>query len=216
MKTRPLLPLAAIALLSLSGCFRATESASGETAVELHRTKPFEEVELLGVGDVTVVPGDDYAVTVTTDATFIDGVEVKVADGALGLNEHYDFDTRGLDVDFLVTVPSLGAVSLAGAGTITVSGLDAETFSLTLTGAGEVVVSGTTSTLKVLLAGVGNIDTTGLDAGIVDVGLSGAGDIDVGPSDSLTVSLAGVGNITYDGNPEVTSTISGVGSIGPS
>ncbi|MBN2176703.1 MAG: DUF2807 domain-containing protein [Demequinaceae bacterium] len=215
MKTRTLLPATAVTLFVLGGCSVFSQGPSGETVTEFHTLTAFSEVDLLGIGDVTVVPGDDYSVTVTTDATFIDGVQVEVRDGELILNEDYDFSTRDLHVSFLVTTSSLESVTLTGAGNLTVSGVNTKAFGITLAGAGNVTVSGRASTLNVLLAGAGSINTTGLEAGVADVRLVGAGDIDVSASDSLTVSLSGVGDVTYVGNPDVDSTVRGVGTIGP-
>jgi hypothetical protein len=210
---RTTIPVIAVALLALTGCHLHDLDPSGETTTEFRTSAAFTGVELQGVGSISIVPGDDYTVTVTTDTNYIDGVTTEVVDGILILNEHYDFNTHDLEVTFLVTVPSIEKVTLTGAGNFTVEGVDTDAFEIAIAGAGDVTVSGSASTAHVRLAGVGSIDTTGLDAAVVDVELLGAGDVSVAATDTLDVTLNGVGDVTYVGDPNVTSTVAGIGSV---
>jgi len=197
----------------LAGCDLTGTGPSGETVTETRPLTPFDAVDLAGVGDVTVVPGDDYDVTITTDAVFLDGVESEVVDGTLVLDEHYDFDTRDLDVDFVVTAPSVESVTLSGAGNITVEDVAGGPFDVNLDGAGNVTVSGNAKSAVLRLTGAGNVSARGLDAETAEVELSGAGNVTVTATETLTVSLSGVGNVTYYGGAEVQSTTTGVGFV---
>lgn len=213
MKIRPLVPATALALSVLAGCSILGPDPSGTPATEFRSLSAFSEVELQGVGDVFISEGDGYGVTVTTDSVYIDDIVTKVVDDTLVLDEDFGYSVRNLDVDFVITVPSLEAVTLAGAGNITVEDVDTSAFEVNLAGAGNVTVSGTASTVRLHLAGAGNIDTIGLDADAVDIDLAGAGDVSVMANDTLDVTLNGVGNVTYVGDPEVTSRVNGLGSV---
>jgi hypothetical protein len=213
MNARILVPAASLALVALTGCSIFGEDPSGTPSTEFRSVSAFSEVELQGVGDVTISEGEGYGVTVTTDSAYIDDVVTKVVDGTLELDEDFGHSVRNLKVDFLVTVPSLEAVTLTGAGNITAEDVDTTTFEVRLVGAGNVTVYGTASTATLRLVGAGNIDTIGLEADAVDVDLAGAGDVSVTANDTLDVTLNGVGNVTYVGDPEVTSRVAGIGSV---
>ena len=205
--------LASAAALTLSGCDILGPDPSGTPSTEFRSVTEFTKINLQGVGDVTVSEGNGYAVTVTTDSAYIDDIITEVVGGTLVLREDPSHNYRNLELEFIVTVPSLEAVTLTGAGDITVDGVDAADFEVNLIGAGNIGVSGEASAVRLHLVGAGSIDTVGLEAEDAEVILSGAGDISLTVSNTLDASISGVGNVFYVGDPEVTSTVTGLGSV---
>jgi len=210
---RTITAIAAGSLLVLTGCRIVNSDLSGDIVTDTRFGGPFTSVRLEGAGDVTIVAGATSSVQVTADSALMDGITTTIDDGVLVLDEHWGFRVRNPHITFLVTVPELEAVSLAGAGDITISGVDTAAFDVSLAGAGDITVSGRADRVSVRVAGAGDIDARALNGRDVVARVAGVGDITVSASDTLDASVAGVGDITYFGDPTVTSSVAGLGTI---
>jgi hypothetical protein len=118
-------------------------------------------------------------------------------------------------VDVAISVPSLDGFNLSGAGDVLMRGIHGDTFTLTIDGAGDVEVTGSTDVLRVSLDGAGDVNAKQLTARYAVADLSGAGNISVNATDRLDASIDGVGVIDYVGAPRVTKSVSGAGHVGP-
>lgn len=209
---------------------------SGDIATQTYEPTGFATVALLGEGAVSIVFGELPRVSVTTDDNLLEHIEVR-SDGAtlfLGTEDGVDIDpTNG--VEWIVTTPSLTAVSLQGAGDIAVPPLSIEVFEATLsgagsirladivaedleivlTGAGEISATGSADRLSVRIPGAGDYEGLELVSRIATVDVSGAGDARVHATESLDADVSGAGSVRYAGGASVTPRVTGVGSIEP-
>ncbi len=196
---------------SLAGCKVVPTTFKGTPVTEDRAVTAFDSIELRGIGDVTVVAGEELSLSVRADESAIAGVRTSVEGTTLVINE--DKKANNGRVEIVIHAPTLSSVEVLGAGTITVTGLDVERFAIAVAGAGDATVSGRATMVVAVLTGVGSIDASALKGTDVTARLAGVGSLSLDASRTLDAELGGVGDITYTGEPVVTSKVSGVGEV---
>jgi hypothetical protein len=196
----------------------------------------FTSIALHTQGEVTIVQGDAETLTIETDDNLVEYLETTVVDGVLDIRLRAGADvdlepTSGIKFD--ITVVTLRAVDLHGAGTFAIGELATDRFSLNLRGVGSISIANLeTSELDVLLAGVGSvvlagevgserltlagtgdIDASALYAQQATVEMSGIGDVEVWAIDRLDTTITGIGEVVYYGNPSSTQSVTGSGRV---
>jgi hypothetical protein len=213
---------------------------SGTIAAENRPVGGFSAVALLGSGEVVLTQGATEGVTVEADDNLLQYVRTDVRGGTLELG----FDDAGWreryqpsrPIRFLVSLRTVSALDLAGAGSLTATQLDAEALTLALNGAGDITLAGLAAeTLRASLSGTGNIALAGrvdgqevqlsgagdyqagdLESQHAEVALSGTGEITLWVRQALDVTLSGTGAVNYFGQPTLgRREITGVGDINP-
>ncbi|MGZ6707266.1 MAG: head GIN domain-containing protein [Solirubrobacteraceae bacterium] len=173
----------------------------------------FSELDLVGANNVVVRAGRAQSVVVRGDDNLLGHITTRVEAGTLVIRTKGRFTTKS-PMSVGVNVPSLEALTLAGAGKITVQNLHARQLTVTLTGTGVVRATGTVGRLQVTLVGTGDAQLRALAARDVRATLTGTGQIAVSPKRRLDASIVGVGTILYSGKPAtVTTNITGSGAV---
>ncbi len=198
--------------VALAGCDVTPSNFSGGVITENRATTSFDAVEIRGAANVTIVAGEDYAITVTAGDRTIGDVNTSVIGTTLVIDENRV--TSAGKVDITLHAPTIRSVQILGAGNIDITGIDTDEFALVVAGAGDITAAGRADSVVALIAGTGKIDTFGLAARDATVRLNGVGEIRVAASGTLDAELNGVGEIVYSGDPVVTSKLAGVGNIG--
>ena len=104
--------------------------------------------------------------------------------------------------------------SLDMAGLFDVKFVDVKELKTSISGSGDIELTGSTDIFDLSISGSGDIDAFRLAANNVEVSVSGSGDIDVTANKSIKARVSGSGDITYKGNPEKIDTkSSGSGDI---
>lgn len=103
--------------------------------------------------------------------------------------------------------------ALLGAGRLDVAGIAAETVTINAGGSGSVKLAGTSRDARLVVQGAGDIDAAGLAVRVLDAAMQGAGTITAQASDSARVQLAGSGNVSVDGKAKCTVTRTGAGQV---
>ena len=130
-----------------------------------------------------------------------------------------NYNVRNLDTMVIrVHAPSLRSVNLGGAAQFSaMEGIEAETFKLSLSGAGDVEINGLdAASVDVNLAGAAKIRLDGLDSQELSISISGAGDgVISGRTDHADARISGAGKIDLKGLEvdELTTSVSGAGRI---
>jgi hypothetical protein len=105
-------------------------------------------------------------------------------------------------------------LKLSGSGVISPANIHAQRLSVTLSGSGVVLASGTLTRPDVSLGGSGDAQLQQLVARNVHAVVSGSGRIAVQAANTLQAAVSGSGTIIYSGNPaQVTRSITGTGAI---
>ena len=196
-----------------SSLFGKVLNGSGDLETVKIDVGSFSKVKSSGPFDIYVKVGPSQSVELTIDDNLVDLVEFEVRGKTLKISTEGSFRTRK-DVRIDITVPEITSLSLTGSGDIVVSGLKGEFFEFSLAGSGDMTAEGEVEVLEVSLSGSGDIDTRDLMANEVEVELSGSGDIKVYARESFDGSVSGSGDIAFYGDPEqVDRRVSGSGSI---
>jgi hypothetical protein len=208
-----------------------------EMITENRVLEPFEVLELDGIGEIIVAPGDEYAVEVSCDdESLIDKVKTRVKKGKLkiSMNTWFTFwPFRRRQLEIYVMAPALKEIKMSGIGKIISEGaikgdhlkvtnegvgkielqVAASLLETKLAGTGDIDLEGTAQRHEVRHEGVGKIDAGRLQAEDVDVKSSGLGDSIVHATRYLDVKSSGIGGVRYFGTPEIRSKMSGLGGI---
>ena len=196
---------------------RSANHGSGVAASQTRDLAPFHAVELTGSNNVIIRVGGAQSVVVKGDDNLVDRITTEVQSGRLDIGTTLDSFSTKSPMSVEISVPSLDALTLSGAGNIAVTGVDAQGFTVDLPGSGTVTASGTTSRLDVTLGGSGTLQFSRLVANDVRAVLEGTGTIFVTATASIDASVSGVGSILYGGSPQhVSRNVSGTGSISAS
>lgn len=199
---------------------------------ESRQVSGFTEIELRGIGTVTVeVTGTD-SLTLHAEDNLMPLLTSEVEEGRLILGTTEPVSPTQ-EITYTVTVADLEAVSVSGSGALNASGVEAPTFEIivsgsgtvsvedltagelvvTMSGSGEVDVNGTADLLGLVASGSGDYLGERMEATTAEVEVSGSGDAVVNVTDQLEAELSGSGSIEYLGNPTVDSSITGSGEI---
>ena len=215
---------------------RETVDGSGTPATEERDIGDVTEVALSGVGDLTIVPGEVTALSVTADDNVLPAIETETVGGTLTLRTKSRTTLRTkTKIAYTLTVPRLDAITVSGAGNVKVNKMDADALTVKLSGSGNAHINnltckaltvnvsgagtahlaGATEKLTLRLSGAGGIEAAALKASSADVQISGAGRATVWAADDLTARVSGAGGVKYKGRPKVEQKVSGAGSIRP-
>jgi Putative auto-transporter adhesin, head GIN domain len=185
----------------------------GPVRTERRNLSPFTQIEVNGAFDLQVVCGRGLKIEVTAQDNLLSHIRTRIYGPTLVIDTDAAICTqKALRID--IGTPRLGALTVNGAVDATVSGIDAPGFSLALSGAGDVQLSGKATTLDARLTGAGDLRAETLQTRRTVVVLDGAGEAAVHASRHLTATIAGAGDITVYGNPpQIDETITGMGEV---
>ena len=199
--------LAACALFTLQA--RAAEQTRSVAA--------FTSVSNTGPISVHIEVGKPQSVVAAGDDDFLADLQTEVVGNELKLHMRHDTTFVGNhhgNMKVTITVPSLTAFAMAGAGNTTITHMSGDSLDVSFSGAGNLKADGSVKSLKLNIAGVGSIDTRELHAESANVNVGGVGSVKVWASERLDASVGGVGSLTYYGDPKtVNTTGGGLGSI---
>jgi hypothetical protein len=228
--------LGAGGLLALATTTRETVVGSGTPATERRAVGNATEVVLSDAGDLTIEQGSPPALRITADDNILPCIESKTSGRKLTIRTRSRTSISAkTPISYTLTVPTLDAVAVSGAGAVTAKGLSADkltvklsgagkarldnlscrSLSLTLSGAGGARLSGSADAMKLNVSGAGDIDAGALKAKSVEVRTSGAGSAVVWAENELKARASGAGGIKYKGHPQLEQKVSGAGHVKP-
>jgi hypothetical protein len=209
------------------------ERGSGSVVTETREVTGFDRVVLSGIGDVTLVQGDEITLEIEAEDNVIRNITTEVRDGTLfiGYNQRAVFPTR--TVKFYLTMPEVRGldtrgvsniqaedlstdqldIGISGTGNIVIENLQADQLAVNVSGAGNFSSVGQAGQQRINLSGAGNYNGEDLRSESADVTISGLGKVSVWATDALTIVISGAGSVDYYGNPQVNQQINGLGRI---
>ncbi|HYD12757.1 MAG TPA: head GIN domain-containing protein [Allosphingosinicella sp.] len=217
-----------------SGQGSGSAASTGTATSRDFQVGAFDKINLTGAANVLVAVGGQPSVRAEGDAALIERLEIAVVGGELriGMREGSWSGNRG-GVTVRVTVPSLQAASLAGAGDMNIDRIQGDRFtaaiggagdldiaqlrvasaSFTVSGAGSMRAAGGAQQAEATLRGVGNLNLNGFEARDATVALSGTGSVELRATGTAQVRLSGVGSVAIQGGARCTVQRSGLGHV---
>ena len=198
--------------------------------------KDFTNVALLGAIDLEISQGADFSVHLEASAEDLSKVTTIVKAGELTISCH-DPNAKGYEcgeVTARVVLPLLAGIVLSGAGGVkgmtpfanTSFAIDlkgsgdidlrlelAGKLATSITGSGDVKLSGKGDLMDVKVAGSGVMRAGSFATREALVAITGSGDVELDASESLTVEIKGSGDVRYSGTATLTESIKGSGAV---
>ncbi|MCL2876231.1 MAG: DUF2807 domain-containing protein [Betaproteobacteria bacterium] len=215
-----------------------TASANAGEPLTLHT----EHIEVPGIrrvvietsGDLEIRPGTANRLTIEAEPHVIPQLVNTTQQDTLTLRGKGSIATSH-KIRYTLEIPTLQSLIARGSGNIRIGAFQGCTFeleqagsgeaivqdiayghiALTLSGTGNIDISGRGQTLTAKITGAGNIHAENLAVKQAATRITGAGDISINASQRLNNMTSGVGNVRYKGQPQITPVITGVGTIEP-
>lgn len=185
---------------------------SGNMITESRDVSGFDEIVLLGSGDVTVEVTGTESLEIEAEDNVMPLLTSDVVNGRLELGVDGSITTtRG--ITYRITAAELVGVTVKGSGDVTATAIDADVFRAAIDGSGNVDLTGTSNNITVRVAGSGNFDGRDIESATGEITIDGSGNARVNVTDELTVTINGSGNVDYEGNPALSQTINGSGNV---
>lgn len=183
---------------------------NGQLVTQQRPVGDFRAVSLRGAGDLVVQVGPRASLRVTADSNILPLLVQRQRGDELILETRQSYRSRNKP-RYVLTVPSLHSVGIAGSGDARVEGVASERFSMAIGGSGHIVARGRTGRLALTIGGSGSIDARALPASSATVTIGGSGTAQVATNGPLSGTIAGSGSIRYLGRPSSIA-VSRVGS----
>lgn len=205
------LALVAGALLS-AGC--GVETDAGDTVTESFAVDEFDELEIDGAFDVTMVLGEEPSVQIETGENLVDDLRVEL-DGprlSIGLDDGW-FSFTTTDIEARITTTDLLRLDLDGAVSVDIENLDADRFELDLDGASRVAGEGSIGELVIDSNGASRVDFDEVIIDEVEVDADGASRLSLVQAASVSGTLNGATSVDVSDEAEVNVRTEGASSI---
>lgn len=185
----------------------------GDRVTQMRDVGEFSKIRVEGALEIEINVGGRQSLEVSTDADHIDRVETTVRGNMLTISMR-GRRWRNANVEISINMAALDQFDIEGAADAYISGVDSETFEITVDGAGDIYLEGKCGSAEFTINGAGDLEAQDFECKAVAIQINGAGDADVYASESIDAEINGVGDIDVYGNPKkVRQKISGLGDI---
>lgn len=209
-----LLTIALLALIGLSGCgvFQPPVVGSGKAVTETRSVASFNEVKLVGGGEVVFEKGSESSVTVTIDDNLLPLLKTEVSNGVLSIN-YIQSTSTSLPLKIKLSGEQIDSLHLVGGGKFELGKIDQESLKIELVGGSEVLVSGAVNSLNASIVGAGRLESPGLVTQNTEVQITGSGFVAVHAEATAKLKIVGSGDIKVTGPATVDKNIVGSGNV---
>ena len=196
------------------GSAGATNGSAGNVASEPRDVSGFDEVELSGIGSLSIRQTGTESLTVKAEEEILPKIGTEVVDGRLLIGPEPNTSIETTEpIDYELTVDNLRALELSGSGDIRAEGIDTDVLAATVGGSGDVRISGRTESQRVNVSGSGSYEAEGFESTEATVDVEGAGSAIVNARNALDATVGGAGSVEYVGDPTVEQDVSGAGRV---
>lgn len=190
-------------------CLRGT----GSTQRETRDVDSFRGISAGFSGNIFIRQDSISQVILEAKENIIGEIKTEVVGEVLEVSLDRCLNNTG-DINLYITVPDLYLINLAGSGNIrNDNDLNLSDLEVSISGSGNVDLSGEVENLDVMVTGSGNMRLFELLAIRTNVRITGSGNVEVSARDQLIVTITGSGTVFYQGNPSISTQITGSGNL---
>lgn len=210
---------------------------NGNLISEKRTTIPYDKIAIIGFFDVELISGSEGNITLKGEENLLPYIKIEVVDKELKIsteNKKSIKTSDGKKIVIVVPFESINQVSLVGSGDVsnnntivsnsfsvklTGSGdlklnIEAKDLEVNLNGSGDITLNGKTENITSTLNGSGDIKASNMKSKNATVTVSGSGDNSVSCTESLYARVTGSGDVKYGGDPKKKDTkVNGSGGI---
>jgi hypothetical protein len=200
------------AVTVVTGCSGPGIKGDGVIKTEDRSVSDFSKVVVAGGYQIKWSAGKP-ALNISADQNLLPLIKTDVSGGTLQIDSKENL-APSKSIRINLSSASLAEVRLTGGNSFKAGQISGHDLRLESTGASDVSLDGSVTTLEANLTGASKLNAKSLQTQTATVSLTGASDADVTVADTLKVSITGAGSLTYFGNPKsVEQNITGAGSI---
>jgi hypothetical protein len=231
--TGTILGLVTLAFI-IQGCAAIrTVRGSGDVSEEEHEVSGFKAIKLSGLGNLIIETGDEETLLIEAEQNLLRYFEAEVLDDTLYISARVNVIPTH-PIFYYVTVKELDDIWLSGLGNVEVPEVEADRFSIKISGGGNIdikslktgelvvdisglghlaVDAGEVESQKIIISGAGNYKARNMVSSETDIRILGLGSATVWVLDHLNVEISGGGSIRYKGNPTISKDVEFLGDI---
>ncbi|URA11259.1 GIN domain-containing protein [Thermospira aquatica] len=206
-----------VVLFILTGCglFKTEVRGSGILTSKEYDSSGVTAIDLSGGYELEYVPElGENVLLITTDDNLFEYLTVKKSGSTMEIFYKEGYELKPTDgIKIKTSLATINKFAIAGALSWSGTNLVKDSFTLEVSGAADVTLSGKIDTTLYDVSGSISITTPELTNRTLTLEVSGSVDATVRVTDQLGVNVSGSGAVDYYGNPTVSQDISGSVSI---
>ena len=203
-----------------SNAGKSGKEPSGKTSDPTNVTKEsrnvrgFEEVELRGVGNLSIEQTGSESLAVEAGEDILPKIRIEVVNNRLIIGPKPNTTIHTTEpICYKLTVKDLDALEVSGSGNVEAEGINTDRLAVTISGAGDVKIGGEADKQEINILGTSNYRAEDLESKEVKMGIVGSGSALVNVSEQLDARISGIGSVEYIGDPTVKQEVSGAGRV---
>lgn len=206
---------------------------SGKVITESFDFSDFDEIEILGRGNLFITQGNNYNVRIEAEDNIMGLLNPRVEGDKLVIGERRLLFYNEKPINIYVQMPEVEEIKISGSGDIKsqnkiredvlnveISGsgdvemsLNVEELETGIAGSGDFYYEGKVKEHTVSISGSGKLRGFDLQTEKTSVKISGSGNAEIYATEELDIKIFGSGNVQYKGTPKLTQSISGTGKV---
>ncbi len=191
-----------------------TANGSGNVTSESRNVSDFDEVELNGVGNLSIQQTGSESLIVEAEEDVIPKLRTEVENNRLVIGPKPNTSIHTSEpINYKLTVEDLNALEVSGSGNIDAEDISTDELAVTISGAGDVKTSGRADSQDIDISGSGDYKARNLESEEAKIEVGGTGSAIVNVSNELNAKVSGSGSVEYIGAPTVDQEVSGAGRV---
>lgn len=191
-----------------------TSNETGGVTSEARDVSGFNEVELKGVGNLSLEQTGSESLTVEAEEDVLPKIRTEVENKRLIISPERNTSINTTKpINYKLTVKDLNTLEVSGSGNVEAEDINTDELAVTIGGAGDVEIRGSADSQEVEISGSGEYKAGDLESKEATIDVRGSGLATVNVSDELEAEVSGSGSVEYIGDPMVQQEVSGAGEV---
>ena len=191
-----------------------TSNETGGVTSEARDVSGFDEVELQGVGNLSLEQTGSESLTVEAEEDVLPKIRTEVENKRLIISPERNTSINTTKpINYKLTVKNLNTLEVSGSGNVEAEDINTDELAVTIGGAGDVEIRGSADSQEVEISGSGEYKAGDLESKEATIDVRGSGLATVNVSDELEAEVSGSGSVEYIGDPMVQQEVSGAGEV---